>query len=387
MEYEAWYNPLFNSDGQLFAHYQSLLTSTNVSRGYDSTDPKIIDQHVKWLTDLGVDAIIAEQSDGGPCDFGDIPMCMKLLHVSSTSAAETFTATIHAINNGSFNLYLALEQRGAPLKIVPVLDGYDPLVYQPRGDGQTPFDVQMGAFYSYVTQYPDMNIIYQGKPLLIVFMASGRYSTHPNSIYPLALSAIKKWQDKFTIRLMDGFIDSQPTLWSTASGIAGLHQVDPTLQIWSYIDRLNPSANLLPSYTIAGNRVEAFTVTSAANSTDQANLWGGNATLYHGGATLDSFFNYAEQLNPIFLIYNQFNEFASQRDEGINEEHSNDIEPTIQWGYAKFNYAKQNLLAYRTSDPAVPVGHLDGLLPGTSTPHSLGRETRRDRHHKKSFTR
>lgn len=166
MEYEAWYNPLFNSNVQLFANYQPLLTSKNVSIGYDSTDPAIIDQHLKWFSDLGVDAITAEQSDGGPCDYGDAAMCAQFLG-SSTNVAP-FTAVIHAINNGSFNDYTAFEQRGAPIKIIPVLDGRDALMFTARGDGQTPFDVQVGAFYKYMTQYPDMNVIYQGKPLLTV---------------------------------------------------------------------------------------------------------------------------------------------------------------------------------------------------------------------------
>lgn len=146
---------------------------------------------------------------------------------------------------------------------------------------------------------------------------------------------------------MTGLIDSQFDHWDKVWGVAGMREVSPSYQLWTWVDRYNPSYNLLPSYTTAGSRVEAFTVTSAANSTDQANLWGADATLYNGGATLTAFFALARQLNPIFLIVDTFNSFASNRDEGVDIEHSNDIEPTKQWGFTKFNVAEQDLLAYR----------------------------------------
>ena len=353
MEYEAWFNPRMNPQIFATAAYQPTLTSTSTSVGYDSTDPKVIDQHIRWLTDLGVDAIIAEQTNGGPCDYGDAQVCAKLLG-SSTHVAE-FTANIHAINQGTFNLYPAFEQRGAPIKLIPMVDGQDALMYQPRGDGQTPFDVQMGAYYQRVTQYPDLSVIYQGKPLLLVYLGAGQNPSDPKSVYNQAQTAIQKWQNRFTIRMMAGLIDSQSFLWNKAWGVGGIREVNPTYQIWTWIDRYNPRYNLLPSYTMAGGRVEAFTVTSAVGGTygEGANTWNAaDATLYHNGATLSAFFGLAHQLDPIFLIFNQFNEYAAP-DEGVDIEHSNDIEPTKQWGTAKFDVAKQNLQTYRTGNAQV----------------------------------
>jgi len=349
MEYETWFNPLWNASGQVFGYYEPLLKSSNVSQGYDSSDPLIIDQHVKWLTALGVDAVIDEQSNGGPCAYGDAQMCAQFL--GNQSSVVGYTAIINAINQGAFNLYPAFEARGAAIKIIPMVDGQDALMYQPRGDGQTPFDVQIGAYHQRVAQYPDLSVIYHGKPLLLVFVGASVNTSDPNSVYNQAQTAIQKWQDRFTIRLMAGFIDSQTLLWDKL-GIGNTREVDPRYQTWTWIDRYNPTFNLMPSYTTAGSRAEAFTVTSAANGADPINrFWGPDATLYHGGDTYKSFFDLAVQLDPIFLIFNQFNEFAgpgaSVSDEGPDIEHSNDIEPTKQWGTAKFDVAKQYLQAYR----------------------------------------
>lgn len=297
-----------------------------------------------------MDAVIAEQSNGGPCEYGDAQTCAQF--IGSSIGVAGYTATIHAVDQGTFNLYPAFEQRGAAIKLIPMVDGQDALMYQPRGDGQTPFDVQVGAYYKYVTQYPDLSVIYEGKPLLLVFLSAAQAPAVVNSILNQAHTATQKWQDRFTIRLMAGFIDSQPVLWDKALGIGGAREVNPAYQLWTWIDRYNPLYNLIPSYTTAGSRAEAFTVTSAAGGTTATNPWGAaDATLYNGGDTYNSFFNLAAQLNPIFLIFNQFNEFAGpgagSPDEGPDIEHSNDIEPTQQWGTAKFDVAKQYLQAYR----------------------------------------
>ncbi len=370
MEYEAWFNPLFNP--QLFstAAYRPLLTSSTVTEGYDSSDPAVINQHVAWLTELGVDAVIAEQTNGGPCDFGDLLMCRQFMESLGTLAqyAEEYTATIHAINQGAMNLYPAFSSRATNIKLIPMVDGQDLLMYQPRGDGQIPFNVQIDGYYQKVLQYPNLSVIYQGKPLLLVYLGAAQNPGDPNSVLNNALAATQAWQDRFTVRLMAGFIESQPYLWSsTSGGIAGLHEINPAYKLWTWIDRLNPAYGLLASYAVDGGRVEAFTVTSAAVSTDAVAWWNGaDTTLYRNGATYTDFFNYARQLDPIFLIVNQFNEFSGPPDQGADIEHSNDIEPTQQWGHARFNVVKQKLCEYRgeetrCSPPPSPAPDLTAL--------------------------
>jgi len=48
-------------------------------------------------------------------------------------------------------------------------------------------------------------------------------------------------------------------------------------------------------------------------------------------ATFDAFMDYARQLDPIFLILHQFNEFAPP-DEGFDANTDDDIEPADLWG-------------------------------------------------------
>ncbi len=377
MEYEAWFNPLFNP--QLFstAAYRPLLRSSNVSDGYDSSDPMIISQHLTWLTDLGVGAVIAEQTNGGPCDFGDAQMCAEFL--GSPEHVADYTAVIHAINQGTINLYPAFSARATSIKLIPMADGQDALMYESRSDGQIPFDIQVGKFYESVVRYPNLNVVYQGKPLLLVYLGAAQNPGDPNSILNKALTAVEGWQDRFTIRLMAGFIDSQPYLWRTPSGIAGLHETNPQYRLWTWIDRLNPSHNLLPSYAVDGNRVEAFTITNAAVSTDANALWNGaDTTLYRNGATFTDFLNYARTLDPIFLIVNQFNEFSGPPDQGGDIEHSNDIEPTQQWGYDKFNVVKQKLREYRgvfASPPQVTINSIPSILIGQTLGTVMGTAT------------
>jgi hypothetical protein len=57
---------------------------------------------------------------------------------------------------------------------------------------------------------------------------------------------------------------------------------------------------------------------------------------------------YAEQLNPIFLIVDQFNEYATP-DQGVDAQHSNDIEPTKEWGNAKYRTVKTALTSYEST--------------------------------------
>jgi hypothetical protein len=195
-------------------------------------------------------------------------------------------------------------------------------------------------------QYPNLAVFYQGKPLVLVYLQEAELNNpaDPSSVLSHVLAETQKWQSQVTFRLMGGFVDSFSQLWSNANGIAGLHQAN---QLWSWFDHLNPAANMLPTYTVSGNRVEAFTVSNSSPGDLGWNSPDGSDALYNGGAEMNAYFSYATQLNPIFLIVNQFNEFEKP-DQGSDENHSSDIEPTQQWGYDKFNHAQQLIQQYRS---------------------------------------
>jgi hypothetical protein len=63
-------------------------------------------------------------------------------------------------------------------------------------------------------------------------------------------------------------------------------------------------------------------------------------------ATLDSFMTYARQLDPIFLIIHQFNEYVPP-DEGFDANTIDDSEPTNLWGIGALDAIKLQIKLYR----------------------------------------
>jgi hypothetical protein len=53
----------------------------------------------------------------------------------------------------------------------------------------------------------------------------------------------------------------------------------------------------------------------------------------------------AKQLDPIFLLLHQFNEFAAE--EGWNSNTNDDIEPANLWGSRDLEVVKDEIRAYR----------------------------------------
>jgi hypothetical protein len=362
MEYEAWFTPK-HPMGAVPHHYEPALTTADMiakgQPGYDSQDPLIIKQHIAWLSALGVNAIIAEQTNGGPCDlnYSSVSNCVAFLQrkKSPLSVQPSYSETITSINQSTFNLYPEFARNGSGIKIIPLLDGQDLEMYAGNGsDDRTPFDTQVEAYLQRMGQYSGLNVVYGGKPLMLVYLGAPQQPGVATSVLSLAESASLKYLDQLTIRLMAADIDSQPSLWVPhIAGISGLHPVNPRYQTWSWSDRLNEAQGLLPSYTATGARVEAFTVSVATPGTTVTDNDGGwnapNARLYDRGKTFMQFMKYAKELKPIFLIVSQFNEYAAP-DQGNDEDHSSDIEPTRQWGDAKFRTIQKALLSYEVTD-------------------------------------
>jgi hypothetical protein len=60
---------------------------------------------------------------------------------------------------------------------------------------------------------------------------------------------------------------------------------------------------------------------------------------------------YARQLQPIFLIIHQFNEYV-QPDEGFDANTIDDIDPTDLWGFSALNAVRQRIKLYRQQTTA-----------------------------------
>jgi hypothetical protein len=370
MEYEAWFGPnavTFQSSAAM--PFLQSADMQSVGGGYDSADPAVIKQHVAWMESLGIDAAIADLTNNVSCIFNSeqfaekyLPYCTPSFHIYNQN-----------IRNNTGNLFPAWTNLGTPLKLIPMLEGGDPTVLYKDVDGETAFEKEIDYFGSLMQQYPSRQVIYQGKPLMLIFLGAAQ---DPNSQdHPLwfqirqFLSKHPEIQNKYTFKMIAGYLDSQPYLWLNQVTPSGPVEVNPEYGFWSWVDRLNtycklPLCPYYPSYNQTGSRVENFT---ASIATAGQNGWGcpnTNAPPYcpddalrfegplgndYNYPTLNAFMDYARQLEPIFLIIHQFNEFVPP-DEGWNANTDDDSEPSNLWGFGALDALRQQIALYRQGD-------------------------------------
>jgi hypothetical protein len=217
-------------------------------------------------------------------------------------------------------------------------------------------------------QHPGLNVIYEGKPLMLIFLGASQDPDVSNN--PLWFQIRTFLQNhpeiagQYTFRMMAGYLDSQPGLWTTQGAPDGPVEIDPAYGFWSWVDRLNASCTVspcpyYPSYNaISDSRAENFTASIATAGSESG--WGcpdpnsapycSDDSLRFGDnqsyATFDSFMTIARELDPIFLIIHQFNEFVPS-DEGFDANTDDDIEPSNLWGDGALKIVKHQIEAYR----------------------------------------
>jgi hypothetical protein len=372
MEYEAWFGP----DAVTFQNTAARpwLQSTDMQAaggGYDSADPAVIQQHVGWMEYMGVDAALVDLTNNVSCIFNSEKFAQK--YVPNCNAA--FRAQNQDIRNNTGNLYQAWSNLGTRLKLIPLLDGADLDVLFEDVDGTTAFAKEVDYFGDLMSQHPELQVIYEGKPLMVIYLSVG---LDPNSSdNPLwfqitrFLETHPEIAQQYTFKMMSGYLESQPALWATQGTPSGPVEINPAYGFWSWVDRLNPFCTepycpYYPSYNQAGSRVESLTVSIA---TAAQNGWGcpdSNAPPYcpddslrfdNDGSyvTFGAFMNYAVALQPIFLFIHQFNEFVPP-DEGWNANTDDAIEPADLWGSTALDVVKNQIRIYRdlTSSGGVP---------------------------------
>jgi hypothetical protein len=363
MEYEAWFGPqaaTFQGSSAM-----PLLQSADmqaVGGGYDSADPAVIRQHVAWLESLGVDAAISDLTNNVSCIFNSEWFVKKYVPDCSPS----FRANNQNIRDNTGNLYPAWSALGTHLKLIPLLGGINSNVLIPDKDGKNAFEKEVEYFGARLRQYPNLGLIYEGKPLMIIFLGAAQDPNAAN--HPLwfrleeFLQRHPEITARYTFKFMAGYLDSQPGLWATQGTPNGPIKINPTYGFWSWVDRLNTTCTeslcpYYPSYNLTGTRVENFT---ASIATAGQNGWGcpnpnsppycpddalrfGDDDRYD---TFDSFMSYAKQLDPIFLIVHQFNEFV-ESDEGFDANTNDDIEPANLWGHSGLKVVREEISEYR----------------------------------------
>jgi hypothetical protein len=364
MEYEAWFGPkaaTFQGSAAM-----PLLQSKDmkpVGGGYDSADPAVIKQHVAWMEYMGIDAATSEVTNNVSCIFNSEWFIKKYVK----NCTPSFRISNQIIRDNTGNLYPAWTKLGTRLGLIPLLGGIDENVLFKDIDGKTAFEKEAGYFGALLEQYPERAVVYQGKPLMVIFLGAAQ---DPNPAdHPLWFKLrefLRKHPElalKYTFKMMAGYLDSQPALWATQGKPDGPVKIKPEYGFWSWVDRLNTSCTFqfcpyYPSYNQVGARVENFTASIATAGQDG---WGcprgPNLPPYcpddalrfaaNGSyATFDSFMEYARELQPIFLWIHQFNEFTLP-DEGFDADTNDDIEPANLWGSGDLQVLKHQISIYR----------------------------------------
>jgi len=364
MEYEAWFGPkAVTFQG---AAAMPLLQSSDmqsVGGGYDSADPAVIQKHVAQFEQLGIDAAIADLTNNVSCIFNSEWFVRRYV----TYCTPSFRTYNQNIRDNTGNFYPAWTKLGTNLKLIPLLGGIDNNVIYKDIDGKTALQKEIEYFGALMQQYPERQVIYEGKPLMLIFLGAAQDPNRADR--PLwvrireFLSDHPELSSQYTFKLMAGYLDSQPGLWLNQGPPTGPIEVNPEYGFWSWVDRLNPTCTVspycpyYPSYNQAGSRVENFTVSIA---TAGQNGWGcpnseappycpddslrfGKGEAYD---TFDSFMTYARQLDPIFLIIHQFNEFVPP-DEGWNANTDYDIDPSNLWGPSALKAVETQIEIYR----------------------------------------
>jgi hypothetical protein len=367
MEYEAWFGPhAVTFPGSAALPRLQSEDMQAVGGGYDSADPAVIQQHVEWMESIGIDAAISDLTNNVSCIFNSEWFVRKYVP-NCTPAFRSYNQTIR---NNTGNLYPAWTRLGTALKLIPLLGGIDENVLFTDVDGKTAFEKEIEYFGAQMQQYPDRTVIYQGKPLMLIFLGAAQDPNRADN--PLWFQIRKFLRNhpqiacRYTFKMMAGYLDSQPSLWLNQVTPNGPVEINPGYGFWSWVDRLNPSCTLplcpyYPSFNQTpnqtGSRVENFT---ASIATAGQNGWGcpnPNSPPYCSDDALRfgedrsytsfaAFMTYARQLDPIFLIIHQFNEFLPP-DEGWNADTDDDIEPANLWGFGALGTVRQQIELYR----------------------------------------
>ncbi|HEY3674452.1 MAG TPA: hypothetical protein VGK84_00510 [Candidatus Tumulicola sp.] len=356
LEYEAWFAPRAATfqTAEAMPILQSKVMQP-VGGGYDSTDPHVIAQHLKWMEYMGVDAVTADVSNNVGCIFSTGTPSAKFCNPASAS----FRESNRIIRDNTGNLYPAWSKLRSPVKLIPLLGCLSSLDLHKGLDGKSGFQKEIEYFGRLMKQYPELNVVYAGHPLMLAYVGT---PVDP-AILDGARSVLREsgLATQYTFRIVGGYLDAQPTFWADPSERPdGPVKIAPRYGFWSFVDRYKPGFGYYPTYsTIPGSdAVENFTVSIATAGhrgwgCPRPKICADVATRYgptgHNYVTLEAYMKLAAQLRPAFLIIHQFNEFV-RPDEGWNAQTSDDSEPTQfpgGWGYSGIDAIRNAISAYR----------------------------------------
>ena len=218
MEYEAWFGP----KAVTFQGFSALplLQSADmqaVGGGYDSADPAVIRQHVRWLESMGVDAAISEVTNNVSCIFNSEWFVKKYIR----NCTPSFRAYNRQIRDNTGNLYPAWSALGTRMKLIPLLGGSEGNVLIKDQDGKTAFEKEADFFGVLLHRYPNLasDLPGQAADAHFSWRGAGSKSCRPSSLVSPGAVSRKPSGDWREIHFQaDGGISRQPTGFM---GIAG----------------------------------------------------------------------------------------------------------------------------------------------------------------------
>lgn len=410
MAYEAWFGP---RAAQFSNRIRPQLNSPGMRNGigYDSRDERIIEQHFRWLMEMGIDAILLDHSNAIACTFApkafedeviprilreyeglnknlperylsyintflspewrerlissnpDSSAMLQLLydafgciksHSVTTPTLVEYMDNIRRNNENIFTLFDKFRVKyGKTIKIVPLLGGYEPTAWEKiEGLGnKAPIDLQLSFYDSLFRKYPELRLQHENKTLVLNYFAAPLRIVHYADLEQRLGSEI--WSN-YTVRKMGGFVSNQ----KGTPGYLGRGNFDLPMfsKLWSWHERLKSNHTLPkqdPSYSVGTNQqIEAFTVTMSAPSVIDG--WGDpkTGTPTTTGDLRKNGETFKEFMKLAGRLQPQFlliNQFNcfTPPDSGWDEETTNDIEPTERWGTKYVDLVKEEIKKYR----------------------------------------
>lgn len=337
MEYEAWFGPkAVQFEGSAAVPTLSSASMKAVGRvGYDSADPAVIKQHVAWMRQIGVDAIVLDESNAVSCAYA------QDIGAFCGTGGAAFHEHLQAISSNNAAIYDYYRDNKVPLKIIPLLDGQDEKGLVADAGGPCTMEKQLRHFKALMDAHPAQQVYYQGKPLIQIYGGTPFKANMQAGINRMLANT--GLASAFTVRFTTGYTDSQSNLYAKVPGLAGVRQMSQN--IWSFLDRFRVEFSLLPTYSVSGGAVENFTVTSAFTGKSS---WDDASHGLRSAGTLNAYMDVAKKLRPTFLMINQFNEYV-QPDQGNSTSTMNDIEPTNLTGTSSLDLFTAAVKDYRKS--------------------------------------
>lgn len=365
MQFEAWFGPQAVSFEIDPSNVQGVPTvipwynSNNMSIGYDSADPNIIEQQIELIEAAGVNAIAIDLSNGIACTFGD-----GTKYCGSQQSKDSFNAiknNVAAVFKKVHEMSLAKE---TAIKIIPLIGAQRDLVtdddFAPQADGKAPVQKATDWFLNLYAQYPELAVVYEGKPLFMYYHGAAQGEPGTNAPWERTNNLLASYQNKITKRNVGGFFDHQANQRVSTNEVSAIKN---GRSFWTWIDRYNQNAGYYPSYQPnSSGGVEAFTAAFASPGRCAQNgfeglCWGSRAlfftlgypddvTLANNGEAFRSYMDIAEDLKPTFLLIHQWNQYGSG-DMGFDANTRTDIEPNDLIQYGNYNVLKSELAHYR----------------------------------------